>query len=77
MPMHDYRCQACGACFELLLRPGTAPACRQCGSTALERQLALTAPPGRSRAIMAAGRRAAAREGHLSHCSRAERSTVR
>jgi putative FmdB family regulatory protein len=77
MPIHDYRCSACGQKFELLVLGSIVPACKHCGSTALERQLALTAPQGTSRATIAAGRRAAAREGHFSHYSRAERSRVK
>jgi putative FmdB family regulatory protein len=72
MPMYDYRCSACGQSFELLVRSSTVPTCPHCSSTALERQLSLTSPQGTSGAIMAAGRRAAAREGHLSNFSRAE-----
>ena len=77
MPMYDYRCSACGAAFEMLVRGSTVPACPQCASTALERQLSLTAPQGTSKAIIAAGRKAAAREGHFSHYSAAERSKIK
>lgn len=77
MPLHDYRCQACGRQFELLVRSSTVPACPHCAGTALEKLLSLTAPQGSSQAIVAAGRRAAAREGHFSHYSRAERAKVK
>lgn len=76
MPLHDYRCQACGRQFELLVRSSTVPACPHCAGTALEKLLSLTAPQGSSRALIAAGRRAAAREGHFSHYSRAERTRL-
>ena len=69
MPLYDYRCSACGAAFEMLVRGSTVPACPQCASTALERQLSLTAPQGPSKA--------AAREGHFSNYSAAERSKIK
>jgi putative FmdB family regulatory protein len=76
MPIHDYRCSACGQQFELLVRSSTTPACPHCASTALDKLVSLTAPQGSSQAIIAAGRRAAAREGHFSHYSKAERAKV-
>lgn len=76
MPLYDYRCRACGCESELLVRGGTAPACPQCNSDALDRLLSLTAPPGTSQSIIAAGRRAAARAGHLSNYSRGERARL-
>lgn len=77
MPIFDFRCTACEARFEQLVRSSTVPTCPQCSSTALERCVSLTAPQGTSQAILAAGRRAAAREGHFSHYSKAERSKLR
>lgn len=77
MPIHDYRCNTCQAEFELLVRSSTVPACPQCASTALDRLVSLTAPQGTSKAIIAAGRRAAAKEGHFSHYSAAERAKAR
>ena len=77
MPIHDFRCSACGVTFELLVRGSTDPACTACGSTALERLVSLTAPQGTSQALITAGRRAAAREGHFSHYSKAERAKVK
>lgn len=77
MPLHDYRCRACGRQFELLVRSSTVPACPHCAGTTLEKLLSLTAPQGSSQAVMAAGRRAAAREGHFSHYSRAERARIK
>ena len=77
MPLHDYRCTACGQQFELLVRSSTVPTCPHCAGTALERLVSLTAPQGTSQAIIAAGRRAAAREGHFSHYSRAERAKLK
>lgn len=76
MPIHDYHCSACQADFELLVRSSTTPTCPHCASTALERQISRIAPAGTSAAIIAAGRKAAAREGHFSNYSRAERVKV-
>ena len=41
MPMFDFVCTACQQSFEALVRGSTAPACPACGSTALEKQMAL------------------------------------
>lgn len=73
MPIFDYRCTPCGRRFELLVRSGTEPACPHCGSHALERQVSLTAPAGHSQAVITRARAAAARQGHFSHYSAAER----
>ena len=77
MPIHDFRCSACGQQFERLVRSSTVPTCPHCASTALERLVSLTAPHGSSQAIIAAGRRAAARDGHFSNYSRAERAKLK
>ncbi|QTN23226.1 zinc ribbon domain-containing protein [Rhizobacter sp. AJA081-3] len=76
MPLYDYRCSACGQQFELLVRNSTVPACPHCATTALERLVSLTAPQGTSQAIIAAGRRAAAKQGHFSNYSKSERAKV-
>ncbi len=76
MPIYDYRCTACGQACELLVRSSTVPTCPHCASTALQRQVSLTAPQGTSKALIASGRRAAAREGHFSHYSKAERAKL-
>ena len=77
MPLYDYRCTACGQQFELLVRSSTLPACPHCAATALERLVSLTAPQGSSQALIAAGRRAAAKQGHFSNYSKAERAKVK
>ena len=59
------------------MRGSTAPTCPYCASTALQRQVSLTAPQGTSAAIIASGRRAAAREGHFSHYSKAEKAKLK
>jgi putative FmdB family regulatory protein len=37
MPLYDFRCKACGAEFEALVRPPHEPACPSCASADLER----------------------------------------
>lgn len=76
MPLYDYHCPACGHRFEALVRAGSTPACPQCGSNALERQISAPVPPGQSKSIIASARRQAAREGHLSNFSKAERGKL-
>lgn len=77
MPIYDFRCSACDQAFELLVRRSSTPECPHCHSSELQRQVSLTAAPGTSQAIIAAGRRAAAREGHFSHYSKADRSRIK
>lgn len=77
MPIYEYHCQACEHDFELLVRSSTVPACPECGATdRLERVVSRIAPAGKIAGIVAANRRQAAREGHLSHYSPAERSKL-
>lgn len=42
MPMFDFVCTDCQKSFEALVRGSTPPACPACGSTALEKQMALS-----------------------------------
>jgi putative FmdB family regulatory protein len=77
MPIHDYHCRTCGADFERLVLGSNVPLCKACNSADVERQVSLTAAPGKSAAVVAAGRRAAAREGHFSNYSAADRAKVR
>lgn len=76
MPIYDFRCTACGRTFERLVRGGDAPTCPDCGSGALDRLVSRPAAPGQSAGLIANARRQAAREGHFSHYSRAEKSKV-
>lgn len=76
MPIYEYHCAGCGKNFELLVRSDTVPSCPACSSTVLERLISMPAAPGTSREIIANARRAAAREGHFSHYSKAERSKL-
>jgi putative FmdB family regulatory protein len=72
MPLYDYLCPACGHRFEALARSSCdIPACPQCAATP-ERQVSAPVAPGRSKAIISAARRQAAREGHFSNFSAAE-----
>lgn len=76
MPLYDYRCRSCQAEFELLVRSSTAPACPHCGSADLARAVSRIAPAGKTAGIVAGNRRRAAREGHFSHYSKAERAKL-
>ena len=76
MPLYDYRCNACHAEFELLVRASSVPVCPQCGAADLERAVSRIAPAGKIEAIRASNRRQAAREGHFSNFSAAERAKL-
>jgi putative FmdB family regulatory protein len=39
MPLFDFRCRACQATFEALVRPAHEPVCPSCGSADLEKLL--------------------------------------
>jgi putative FmdB family regulatory protein len=73
MPIYDYHCRKCDKNFELLVRGSMVPACPDCGSEDLEKQVSRPAPPGQSAGIISRARSQAAREGHLSNFSPAER----
>lgn len=73
MPLYDFRCRQCHHRFETLVRGGTPPACPRCGCEELDKLVSAPVPPGRSKAIIASARAQAAREGHLSNYSPAER----
>ena len=44
MPIYEYDCSSCDNHFELLVRSGERPACPECGSMELEKQLSVPAP---------------------------------
>jgi len=67
MPIHDFRCTACGITFELLVRGAAPAACPGCKSTQVQKALSAPAPPGKSAGIIAGARARAARAGHLSN----------
>lgn len=74
MPIFEFCCQACGAMSEQLVLGATKPTCELCGSEQLTKLISAAAPPGRSKALVRSARAQAAREGHLSNYSAAERS---
>jgi putative FmdB family regulatory protein len=76
MPMYEYRCKACDAEFELLVRSSTVPACPHCGAGDLVRIVSRLAPAGKIEAIRMSNRRMADRQGHFSHLSPGERSKL-
>jgi putative FmdB family regulatory protein len=43
MPLFEYRCLACQAEFELLIRGSTEPVCPACGAVSLEKLLSMFA----------------------------------
>jgi putative FmdB family regulatory protein len=45
MPIYAYRCSACGAQFERLVRGESAVTCPECRGRKLERLMSLTARP--------------------------------
>ncbi len=49
MPIFEYRCEACGHCFELLVFGSEKPACPKCGSPKLEKQFSGFAVSGPGR----------------------------
>ena len=56
MPIYEYACHDCGNAFELLVRSDTVPACPECHSLHLDKQLSVfaTASSGEAPQPMAA-----------------------
>ena len=54
MPIYEYQCKQCGNAFEVLVRPGTEPACPTCQSGELEKQLSVFATASRPDPVPAA-----------------------
>ncbi len=73
MPLYSYHCKKCDKDSELLTDFSSTPACPHCGGSKMERLPSRVAPPGRSRSYARTMRAQAAKEGHLSNFSRAER----
>jgi putative FmdB family regulatory protein len=49
MPIYEFECEECGACFEELVAAGTAAAvCQECGSERSRRLISAVSPPGRT-----------------------------
>jgi putative FmdB family regulatory protein len=48
MPIYEFECEECGACFEELVAAGAPDApCPKCGSTRARRLISNVSPPGR------------------------------
>jgi putative FmdB family regulatory protein len=58
MPLYDFRCRACGAEFEALVRPPQEPVCPSCAGADLERLLSGFSFSVRSGGLSPAARRA-------------------
>ena len=74
MPIYEFSCEACGATSEQLVLGSSTASCERCGSEQLKKLISAAAPRGRSAALVRSARAQAAREGHFSHYSPAERS---
>lgn len=77
MPLYDFRCPACNRTFELLIRASDHPACPTCGNRELEKLVSAPQAPGKTASVIASARRQAAREGHFSNYSAAERKKLK
>ena len=67
MPLYDFRCRACAATFEALVRPGHAPACPSCTATDLERLVSSLSVSVRSGGLSNAARRAVQKQQRQQH----------
>ncbi|MDD9936758.1 MAG: zinc ribbon domain-containing protein [Myxococcales bacterium] len=77
MPLFEFRCPVCDDTFETLVKTPAEARCPSCGAIAgLERLASALAPRMRSRALVKTARARAAREGHFSYYSEAERSKL-
>jgi putative FmdB family regulatory protein len=47
MPVYDFECEQCGACFEELVAAGGTAACPSCGADRVRRLYSRVSPPGR------------------------------
>jgi putative FmdB family regulatory protein len=77
MPLHDFRCPGCNQTFELLIRGSDVPVCPTCGSQKLEKLVSMPQAPGKTAGLIASARKKAAREGHFSNYSAAERKKIK
>lgn len=76
MPLFDFHCDACDRTFEKLVRADTLPPCPHCGASRVHKCVSAPQAPGKSAGLIAGARRQAAREGHFSNYSRAERAKL-
>jgi putative FmdB family regulatory protein len=75
MPLYRYQCLSCEAEFELLIFASDVPGCPSCGGERLQQQLSKICSDLKTPGLRSAGRRAAAKAGHLSNYSRKERQS--
>ena len=73
MPLYGFHCGECDSDSELLVGMSERPRCPRCGSRKMQRLVSKVAAPGKSGDLIKAARAQAAREGHFSNYSRAER----
>lgn len=73
MPLFSFRCKSCNHEFETLVRASEAAVCASCGGGELDKLVSRIAPEGRSGQFLKNARTVAAREGHFSNFSKAER----
>lgn len=76
MPLFDYRCGACGAESELLVRGDAQVLCPSCGSAEMHKAVSRIAPAGKIEAIRLSNRRAAAAQGHFDNYSPGDRARL-
>ncbi|MGB0659680.1 MAG: FmdB family zinc ribbon protein [Mangrovicoccus sp.] len=78
MPIYAYHCPSCAADFELLrsMSDTSAPVCPECGGEDATQRVSKPAAFGKSAQRLKEGRAAAAREGHFSNYSAAERKNA-
>jgi putative FmdB family regulatory protein len=76
MPLYEYTCDECGRTFELLVRSDGTAACPHCGSLRLQQLISAPSAPGKSAAIMKAGRAHAARAGYATNYKRSNGKIV-
>ena len=76
MPIFEYRCTACEAQFEQLIRSTTVPTCPQCGATTLEKIVSQIAPHQKIPGLRKAWRKQGAAEGHFSNFSKSEQNKI-
>ena len=67
MPFYDIECEACGKVSEVLVKSDDHATCPACGCEKTRRLVSRPTAPAQSRALAAAARIAARREGHLSN----------
>lgn len=77
MPLFTYRCLKCDTTSEILVMGSDTPECPKCGSARLEQGVSRPAAPGRSKGFIGAARAQAAKEGHFSNYSKADRGKAK